>query len=404
MRQENIYTVSQINKYIAEMFAQDYLLKNVLVKGEISQCTYHSSGHIYFTIKDSESVMNGIMYKSVTAGLKFRLKTGDRIVVKGKVNTYAPRGTYSIVAASIEKQGAGDLHAQFEQLKAELEEMGMFDSLYKRPIPKYVFTVGVVTSATGAAIRDIINVASRRNPYVQIILYHAQVQGEGAAASIAEGILAMESVRPDVLIVGRGGGSMEDLWAFNERVVAEAIFNCTIPVISAVGHEIDTTIADYVADLRAPTPSAAAELAIFDYQEFHNKIENLKYHLLQGLQLQVEKAKYQYSSINSRLQKYNPNQQILLKRKYEKELRIRLVKEMERLLVNNKHRLQLYAERFDGQSPMRKLTQGYSYVTDQYHHMVNDVTKVKEQDELYIRMTNGTLKTSVIEIKEETDE
>ena len=256
---QNVYTVGQINSYIKNMFAQDFLLSAVSVKGEISNCKYHSSGHIYFTLKDGKGTISCVMFAGNRSGLTFRLGEGMQVVVRGTIDVYERDGKYQMYAKSIEQEGTGALYQRFEQLKQELLERGMFAPEYKKPIPKYIKTLGVVTAPTGAAVRDIINIASRRNPYVQILLYPAIVQGEAAAESIIKGIHALEQKGVDVMIVGRGGGSIEDLWAFNEEAVAQAVFDCSVPVISAVGHETDTTIIDYVADLRTPTPSAAAE-------------------------------------------------------------------------------------------------------------------------------------------------
>ncbi len=262
---KNVYSVGQVNTYIKNMFAQDFMLKRISVKGEVSNCKYHSTGHIYFTLKDGVGAISAVMFAGNRRGLTFAMKEGDKVVVTGSIEVYERDGKYQLYAREIELAGAGNLYLKFEALKRELEEMGMFDASYKKPIPKYAKRVGIVTAPTGAAIQDIRNIASRRNPYVQLILYPALVQGEGAAASVVNGIRTLDALGVDVMIVGRGGGSIEDLWAFNEEIVARAIFACETPVISAVGHETDTTIADYAADLRAPTPSAAAELAVFDY-------------------------------------------------------------------------------------------------------------------------------------------
>ena len=255
----NVYSVTQVNNYIKNMFTQDFLLQGLSIQGEVSNCKYHSSGHIYFTLKDSGGTIACIMFASFRKGLEFRLEEGQKVVVTGSVDVYERDGRYQLYAREIRLAGLGQLFERFEALKAELQEMGMFAQEYKQPIPKYIRTLGVVTASTGAAVRDIIQIAMRRNPFVQIILYPAQVQGEGAEESIVQGIHALEAMKVDVMIVGRGGGSIEDLWAFNERIVAEAVFHCSVPVISAVGHETDTTIIDFVSDLRAPTPSAAAE-------------------------------------------------------------------------------------------------------------------------------------------------
>ena len=272
----NVYSVGQVNNYIKNMFAQDFMLHQISIKGEVSNCKYHSSGHIYFTLKDQTGTINAIMFAGNRKGLSFQMKEGDKVVVTGSVEVYERDGKYQIYAREIELDGAGGLYLKFEALKRELEEMGMFAEEYKQPIPQFARRIGIVTAPTGAAVQDIRNIAARRNPYVQLILYPALVQGEGAAASIVNGIHALEQLGVDVMIVGRGGGSIEDLWAFNEEIVARAIFECTVPVISAVGHQTDWTIADYVADLRAPTPSAAAELAVFDYVQTKHMLAELK--------------------------------------------------------------------------------------------------------------------------------
>ena len=247
---KNIYSVGQVNTYIKNMFAQDFMLNRISIKGEVSNCKYHTSGHIYFTLKDAAGTISAIMFAGNRRGLKFTMKEGDKVIVTGSVEVYERDGKYQLYAREIELDGEGNLYLKFEALKQELEEMGMFAPEYKKPIPRYATRIGVVTAPTGAAVQDIRNIATRRNPYVQLILYPALVQGEGAVASIVNGIRALDQLGVDVMIVGRGGGSIEDLWAFNEEEVARAIFECETPIISAVGHETDTTIADFVADLR----------------------------------------------------------------------------------------------------------------------------------------------------------
>ena len=279
----NVYTVGQLNSYIKNMFAQDYFLQSVYVKGEVSNCKYHTSGHIYFTLKDPRGTISCVMFAGSRSGLSFRMQDGQQVVVLGAVDVYERDGKYQLYAKQIILEGEGLLYERFRQLRQELEEEGMFDPQYKKPIPPYIKTLGVVTARTGAAVRDIIQIAARRNPYVQIILYPAIVQGQEAAPSIISGINALERLGVDVIIVGRGGGSIEDLWAFNEREVAQAVFDCSVPIISAVGHQTDTTIVDYVADLRAPTPSAAAELAVWDIREFLTKINRIEEGLWQGM-------------------------------------------------------------------------------------------------------------------------
>ncbi|MCR5154267.1 MAG: exodeoxyribonuclease VII large subunit, partial [Lachnospiraceae bacterium] len=267
----SVYTVSQINKYINRIFKDDAFLKNVYVKGEVSNCKYHDSGHIYFTLKDGASQISCVMFAGRRAGISFRLENGFNVMVYGSIETYEAGGVYQIYASQITRDGIGKLYEEYEALKKKLEAEGLFLREHKKPIPQFVKRVGVVTARTGAAVRDIIQISARRNPYVQLILYPAKVQGEGSAKSVIDGIKYMDG-KVDVIIVGRGGGSIEDLWAFNEECVARAIYDCETPVISAVGHETDTTIADYVSDLRAPTPSAAAELAVFDINTLYVKL------------------------------------------------------------------------------------------------------------------------------------
>ena len=270
------YSVTEINRYIKNMFIKDPYLNHIYVKGEVSNCKYHTSGHIYFTLKDAQGQLACVMFAGQRRGLSFRLEEGQSVIVLGSINVYERDGKYQLYANSIVLDGLGALYERFEKLKKSLAAEGLFDKDHKKPIPPYPKKVGIVTASTGAAIQDIINISKRRNPYVQLILYPALVQGDGAPESIVKGIKALDKLKPDVIIVGRGGGSIEDLWAFNEEIVARAIYACTTPIISAVGHETDVTIADYVADLQAPTPSAAAELAINDYRVFMNLMEDYK--------------------------------------------------------------------------------------------------------------------------------
>ena len=285
---QNVYTVKQVNAYIKNMFTQDYMLGRIYVKGEVSNCKYHTSGHIYFSLKDESGTIACVMFAGQRGGLSFRMQEGQQVIVFGGVNVYERSGSYQLYAREIRLDGEGILFERFQALKRELEEMGMFAPEYKKPIPAYASRIGVVTAPTGAAVRDIINISRRRNPYVQLILYPAQVQGEGAKESIARGIAMLDRLGVDVIIVGRGGGSMEDLWAFNEEEVARAIFDCSTPVISAVGHETDTTISDFVADLRAPTPSAAAELAVYDLGMTMERMRELEGRMGRILRQRVE--------------------------------------------------------------------------------------------------------------------
>ncbi len=399
MRQ-NVYTVAQINSYIKNMFAQDYMLRYVLVKGEISNCKYHSSGHIYFTLKDAKGVIACVMFAGNRTGLSFRLEEGQMVVVGGTIDVYERDGKYQLYAKQITLDGAGVLYEKFDRLKRQLEEMGMFAPEYKQPIPQYIRTLGVVTAPTGAAVRDIINVATRRNPYIQIILYPAIVQGDEAVSSIVSGIRALEQLGVDVMIVGRGGGSIEDLWAFNEEAVAQAIFDCQVPVISAVGHETDTTIADFVADLRAPTPSAAAELAVYDFAQLMDRFAAYGNALNHAMQGQLRRQQNRLENQKLRLKYLSPANQIQQKRTYCMDLEGRLTGLMNSALTQQHHRMALYAEKLKGLSPLEKLSQGYAYVEDADHKVINDVHKVKPEDTLQIYVKNGTIQARVREINE----
>ena len=392
---KNVYTVGQVNTYIKNMFAQDFLLHRVCVKGEVSNCKYHTSGHIYFTLKDAAGTISGVMFAGNRRGLAFRMKEGDRVVVTGSIEVYERDGKYQLYAKEITLDGEGDLYLRYEALKHELEEMGMFAQEYKKPIPRYVKRVGIVTAPTGAAIQDIRNIASRRNPYVQLILYPALVQGDGAAESIVNGIHALDLLGVDVMIVGRGGGSIEDLWAFNEEIVARAIFECETPVISAVGHETDTTIADYVADLRAPTPSAAAELAVYDVERLMQDIASCENRLNRLMKNQAVLSKNRLLSYAARLKVLSPEYQLNSKKQYAAELEDRLGRTMRDVLNQKRHRMELLARDMDGLSPLKKLSQGFSFVSDMEGKNLSGVDQVETGDHIKIQMTNGCLEATV---------
>lgn len=382
------------------MFAQDFMLHHISIKGEVSNCKYHSSGHIYFTMKDANGTINAIMFAgSRREGLKFPMKEGDRVVVTGSVEVYERDGRYQIYARTIERDGEGNLYLKFEALKRELEEMGMFAEEYKQPIPKYAKTVGIVTAETGAAIQDIRNIAGRRNPYVQLILCPALVQGEGAAASIVHGIHALEQIGVDVIIVGRGGGSIEDLWAFNEEMVARAIFDCRIPVISAVGHQTDFTIADYVADLRAPTPSAAAELAVFDYRQAMQELLGMRQQMDKELQRKVTVARNHLEHQRMRLHYLSPQQRMNENRRRVAEYEEKLTGRMEELLRERRHRLALLAGTLESYSPVKKLSGGYAFVEDGNHQALRSIHQIRKKDIVQIHLLDGTLTAAVTEIQ-----
>lgn len=396
---KNVYSVRQVNAYIKNMFVQDFMLNRIYVKGEISNCKYHTSGHIYFSLKDESGAIACVMFAGDRTGLSFRMQEGQKVIVQGSVSVYERDGKYQLYAKEIVLDGAGDLYRQYEQLKRELEEMGMFAPEFKQPIPFYSRTVGIVTAPTGAAIRDIMNIAGRRNPYVQLILYPALVQGEQAVSSIVKGIETLDAYGVDVMIVGRGGGSIEDLWAFNEEPVARAIFECRTPVISAVGHETDTTIADYVADLRAPTPSAAAELAVADYRQVINAMNLYRNQMADRVEQKI--AWYRQSLENKRLLLLHksPRHQLNEKRQYAADLMEKLQYGMRWKLEDRKHQMQLYAGRLEGSSPLKKLQQGYSYTETSEGKALRSIGQAGAGDLVRIHVTDGRILARVEDVE-----
>ena len=395
---QNVYSVAQVNTYIKNMFSQDYLLRSIMVRGEVSNCKYHSFGHIYFTLKDKLGVISCVMFAGNRGGLSFPLKEGMQIIVSGNIDVFERDGKYQLYAKKITLDGIGQLYERFEALKKDLEERGLFAREYKQPIPEYIQTLGVVTAKTGAALRDIMNIARRRNPYIQIILYPAIVQGEYAVQSIVNGIRALENAGVDLMIVGRGGGSIEDLWAFNEEAVAQAVFDCSVPIISAVGHETDTTIIDYVADLRAPTPSAAAELAVSDITLLEERLEGSCEQLNIRMNRILERNRLLLSREQMRLRQFSPQSKIQTMRFTTIQAQEQLQNQMELILQNYHRRLAVYIERLKGVSPLDKLNQGFAYVADQNGRTVNSITKVLEKDELTIHVKDGKIKAVIEEI------
>ena len=372
----------------------------VSVKGEVSNCKYHPSGHIYFTLKDSASALNCIMFAGDRRGLGFRLTEGQQVIAKGSVSVFERDGRYQLYVKEVTQDGAGALYEKYEQLKRELAEEGMFAPEYKQQIPKYIHTLGVVTADTGAAVRDIIQIASRRNPYVQIILYPALVQGASAAPSIVNGIHALERQGVDVMIVGRGGGSIEDLWAFNERMVAQAVFDCTVPIISAVGHETDTTIIDYVADLRAPTPSAAAELAVYSWREMEIGLREYRNDLRQAMHQILKVRKLELQKYMVLLQHVSPEDILRQKRLVLADSQERLQRLMEKRLTDAKHRLALYAEEMKGLSPLQKLQSGYTYTADEAGNHIDSVQSLEKGQHLTLTFADGQADVTVDETRE----
>ena len=392
---KNVYSVGQVNNYIKNMFTQDFMLSRIYVKGEVSNCKYHTSGHIYFSLKDETGTLACVMFAGARKGLAFRMQDGQKVVALGSVNVYERDGRYQLYAREIILEGAGLLYEKYEALKKELEEMGMFSSQFKQQIPSHIKRLGIVTAPTGAAVRDIMNISRRRNPYVQLVLYPALVQGEGAADSIVKGIRMLDEYGVDTIIVGRGGGSIEDLWAFNEEKVARAIFNCRTPVISAVGHETDVTIADYVADLRAPTPSAAAELAVADVRQVTERLSQYRYAFYGRMTGQIERATQEAKRRLLRLNYLSPENHIREKRQslIDKEERLQLL--MRSALEEKRHQMMIYVERMKGLSPLDKLSQGYSYIADESGRTVTSIDDVSEGERLKVYVTDGYIRAEV---------
>ena len=390
-------SVTQLNLYVKEKFQEDEFLANVLVKGEISNFKHHYTGHMYFTLKDETSLIKCVMFKTYTSNLDFVPKDGMKVMVLGTVSVFERDGVYQIYAKAMKQEGVGDLHAEYEKLKAKLEQEGLFDASHKKPIPFMPKVIGVLTSNTGAVIRDIINVSTRRNPNVYIRLYPVPVQGQGAAEKIAKAIEVMNKNKlADVLIIARGGGSLEDLWPFNEEIVARAIYNSELPVISAVGHETDFTIADFASDLRAPTPSAAAELAVPSIEDVKKKIETNKNRLKNGLKRKMELAKLRFekcmksSVYTNPLQKINENYMLI--DKYTKLLENSMnlkIKEKKTYMVE-------WISRLDALSPLKTLTRGYVMATDEQGKIIKSVKEVNSEDKVSLRFTDGEKKAQIL--------
>lgn len=399
-----IYTVSEINNHIKLLFIKDDVLSGVKISGEVSNCKYHSSGHIYFTLKDDSGQISCVMFAGKrSSGLAFELKEGLSIVVTGNINVYERDGKYQMYADYIEQQGLGVLYEKFEALKAKLLKEGLFDAEHKKPIPKYISTLGVITARTGAALQDIINISTRRNPYVKIVLYPAQVQGQGAAQTLIKGIRAMEDAQPDVIIIGRGGGSIEDLFEFNDEELARAIYDCSIPVISAVGHEVDFTICDYVSDLRAPTPSAAAELAVFEYEKFEAQLVDYHYDLLQCMNNRLNNLRMLTERYRLSLNNLSPSNTLKNYKVQLKSLDTNLTQAMNNSLTAARNRLRLCAEGLNNLSPLNSLIRGYSYTTDQNGHNITSTDMVKPDDRIFIDVTDGRINAIVDSISKKED-
>ena len=395
--QYNPITVTDLNKYIKGRIDNDEMLNNVLVKGEISNFKNHYTGHMYFTLKDENSLIKCVMFKTYTTHLSFMPKDGMNVIVLGGVSVFERDGVYQIYAKAMKEDGLGNLYVAYEELKNKLSNEGLFDEKYKKPIPFMPKTIGVLTSNTGAVIRDIINVSTRRNPNVNIRLYPVPVQGSGAGEKIAEGIEFMNKNKlADVLIIGRGGGSIEDLWPFNEEVVARAIFNSKIPIISAVGHETDFTIADFVADLRAPTPSAAAELAVANIDDVRENLRAYNNRYKVSLKKKIELMKMSYEKCMTRQAFKNPTQKI-----NEQYMLIDMkVKSLQNSILlkikEDKTKFVKEVAKLDALSPLKTLTRGYSIISKQDGRIAKEVKDLSQGEKVSIRLSDGKVDAQVL--------
>lgn len=397
-----IYSVAQVNSYIKNMFLSEPRLARMYIRGEVSNCKYHSSGHIYFTLKDGSSAIACVMFAGSRGGLQFTLRDGQSVVAGGSISVYERDGKYQLYAREIVPDGAGALYEEYERLKQKLYEEGLFDHEDKKPIPSYPKRIGIVTASTGAAIQDIISIARRRDPYVQLILYPAKVQGAGAAETIVRGIRTLDRMNVDTIIVGRGGGSIEDLWAFNEEIVVRAIYEANTPIISGTGHESDTTLADYAADLRAATPSAAAELAVPDIRAVLDALEGMLDRMGRLIRGKTERYQLRLQTYSSRLQRRSPQNQWREQQLYLASLQEKLRTSITDRVNRDRHHMELLTERLHGLAPTRKLVNGYGYITKD-RKPVTEASMVQEQDEVLITLLRGSIQARVLQVKEEED-
>ncbi len=394
--EEKIYTVSVLNKYIKMLFDQDTFLNFISIKGEITNFKAHYTGHLYFTLKDESSTIKCVMFKSQAALLRFKPEDGMKVVIKGKISVFERDGTYQIYCNSMSKEGLGDLYLAYEKLKEKLAKEGLFDEKYKKKIPFLPSRVGVITSRTGAVVRDIINVSTRRYNNVNLLIYPAAVQGVNVASTVIKGIETFNRLNNvDVIIIARGGGSFEDLFGFNDENLARAVFNSKIPVISAVGHETDFTICDFVSDLRAPTPSAAAELVYPEYSEIVSKISIDKVRLVNGIKNYLSRKKEYIKRIESlKLEKapldiINKNRLIIdnFISKSENSLKMKLDR--------NKYMCKNLIVKIDSLSPLKTLSRGYSVVENNDGKVVKSVSQVNKNDKLQVTLTDGKINVIV---------
>lgn len=391
-----VFSVSDINNYVQNILEEDYVLRNVYIKGEISNYKPHSSGHMYFTLKDEYGAVSAVMFRANASTLSFKPESGMMVIVRASVSMYVKTGQYQIYVYEMEIAGLGTLYAAFEKLKNQLEKEGLFDAQYKKPIPQFSHTIGVITSGTGAAIRDILNITRRRNPGVKIYVYPVLVQGEDAPLDIVNAIQAMnEHAKCQLLIVGRGGGSIEDLWAFNDERVARAIFNSQIPIISAVGHETDFTIADFVASLRAPTPSAAAELATYNVADLERQLKQYILRIDTGMNKYIEYKTQILKMYTSRPVLAQADEYFLRKGQYLDMLYSRLQEVISISLKNKNSVLGEKIAKLETLSPLKTLQRGYAMVTDDNKKVITSVSGIQKDQHINIMLKDGEINAIV---------
>ena len=393
-----VFTVTEINTYVSGLIREDFATGNeISVSGEVVQSTYHSTG-IYFSIGDSNSKLLCVALRYSMKNIKTKIEAGKKVIVKGKIDLYLKSGQYQINVRTVEESGTGDEYAKYLELKNRLEEMGMFDSVYKRPIPKYASVIGVVTASAksgGAASGDIINAAKERNPYVQIVQYNARVQGDMAPKSIANGVRVLDEYGVDVIIVGRGGGSTTDLAAFNTEIVARAIFECNTPVISAVGHNINVSISDLVADATAITPTAAAAMAVFNYSELMQRIEQYQGKIDRQMNVRMKQYRDKIQTLEWKIEKLSPKSRLDERQKYIENVEKKLLMLMSHKLMSKRNSLDLLQQKLYGLSPLNKLSGGYAYITNQDSKPITTISEVQNQDIVKIQLRDGEMQAVV---------
>ncbi|MCI8590611.1 MAG: exodeoxyribonuclease VII large subunit [Clostridiales bacterium] len=400
----NIVTVSQIGAYVKRLLESDIHLKNIYVKGEISNFTHHKTGHLYFDLKDAGGVLNAVMFAGSTKKLNFNPENGMMVVACGRLTSYEKGSRYQIIVGSMEPDGVGALYIAFEKLKAKLQQEGLFDPAHKKSIPKIPTRLGVVTSPTGAAIRDIINVSGRRFPFAKLVLYPALVQGEGAAVSVCDGIRYFNQTRSvDVIIIGRGGGSIEDLWAFNDETLARVIYDSEIPIISAVGHEIDFTIADFVADLRAPTPTAAAELALPDTEDLKRRINNITERMRSQLTGRCAVYRQALSHFAESRALSSPQNTIDDKRLVVASFYDHLEKDLKLILSNKRNAFVRSASALEPLNPLAVIKRGYAAVYTDQNMLVQSAKQLTPGQTVHFKLSDGNVLAEVKKVEEQPE-